>query len=154
MAALEALAEKDPRVMLVTCDVGFSYLEEFAKKFPKQYRNVGVCEQFATGYCAGLAADGAKPFFYSMIPFVTMRNYEYLRNDLCHANRNVVLVGIQGSTGYQFLGVSHNIGKDEDKKILRHLPNLKMWVPKTPRGIEMAVSYAYRSEGPSYIRLS
>src|SRR3990167_8450793 len=117
MEAIEALAAKDGRVILVTMDVGFSYLEPFAEKYPKQYLNAGVTEQATMGLCAGLAKTGWKPYLYSMIPFVCMRNYEQLRNDVCYNNANVKLIGVRGSGHYKFLGFSHNISEDEDIKI-------------------------------------
>ena len=95
MEAVEALAVKDERVILVTMDVGYSYLEQFAEKYPKQYLNAGVTEQAAMGLCAGLAKTGWKPYLYSMIPFVCMRNYEQLRNDVCYNNANVKLISIR-----------------------------------------------------------
>lgn len=154
MEVLEELASKDDRIILVTCDVGFSYLEEFAKKYPNQYLNAGVTEQSAMGLCAGLASVGWKPYFYSMCNFVTMRNYEQLRNDVCHNNANVKILGVRGSVHYKFLGFSHNLyPENEDELILKHLPNLHLEFPETPDDVRRAVSAAYCIEGPVYIRL-
>src|SRR3990167_427147 len=150
---LTELAERDPTVMLVVCDVGFSFIEDFAKKFPKQFINAGVTEQMATGMCAGLAYSGMKPYLYSMINFVTMRNYEQLRNDICYGNANVKVIGVQGSTHYKFLGFSHNIVNDEDIKIVSHLPNIYCFVPRTEKEVEMQINDSYTNLGPIYIRL-
>ena len=62
---LTALAENDPDVMFVTGDLGFGVFDDFAKRFPKQYLNVGVAEQNMTGVAAGLALEGKK---YLLIP--------------------------------------------------------------------------------------
>ena len=55
---LMALAERDPRVFLLTGDLGFSVLEPFRERFPKRFVNVGVAEQNMLGIAAGLAHSG------------------------------------------------------------------------------------------------
>ena len=150
---LTELAEKDPRIILIVGDVGFSYIEDFGKQFPNQFLNAGVTEQSFMGMAAGLALSGWKPYVYSMIPFVTMRNYEQLRNDVCYHNANVKVIGVKGSTHYKFLGFSHNISPDnEDIKILDHLPNLKIYTPELEEVREVILS-SYKLQNPCYIRL-
>ncbi len=56
--ALTEAAEKDPRVMLLVGDLGFGVVVDFAKKFPKQFLNVGVAEQNMAGVAAGLGPSG------------------------------------------------------------------------------------------------
>lgn len=153
LQTLTKLAESDPRVILIVGDVGFSFIEEFAARFPNQYINAGVTEQAFMGMAAGLAACGWKPYVYSMIPFVTFRNYEQLRNDVCYNNLNVKLIGVRGSVHYKFLGISHNIEDDEDKKVLKHLPNLGCLFPQNPEEVVAAMENAYNYNGPVYFRL-
>lgn len=153
LQTLTQLAESDPKIILIVGDVGFSFMEEFAAKFPNQFLNAGVTEQSFMGLAAGMAAMGWKPYVYSMIPFVTMRNYEQLRNDVCYNNLNVKLIGVRGSVHYKFLGFSHNIEEDEDKKILKHLPNLGCLFPETPEEVVTAIQNAYAHPSPVYIRL-
>ena len=150
---LTELARKDPRIILIVGDVGFSYIEDFAKEFPNQFINAGVTEQAFMGMAAGLALVGWKPYVYSMIPFVTMRNYEQLRNDVCYHNANVKVIGVQGSVHYKFLGFSHNISpEDEDIKILKHLPNIKLYTPKLEE-VKQVIQESYKLKNPCYIRL-
>lgn len=153
METLEDLASKDPKVILITMDVGFSYLEDFALKYPNQFINTGVTEQAAMGMAAGLALSGWKPYIYSMIPFVTMRNFEQLRNDVCYNNANVKIIGVRGSVHYKFLGFSHNIAMNEDLKILSPLPNIRIAVPETPEEVKDVMEKSYLDIGPVYIRL-
>lgn len=151
---LQELAAADPKIILVTCDVGFSYLETFANKFPNQYLNAGVTEQTATGLCAGLAYSGWKPYFYSMINFVLMRNYEQVRNDICFGNANVKLIGVRGSVHYKFLGFSHNLeGNEHEEDLLKNLPNIKRCYPDSPDQVRNEILKEYQREGPSYLRL-
>lgn len=147
------LAEKDKNIVLLTGDVGYSYFEKFREKFPRRFVNCGVMEQTMMGIVAGLALSGKKPYVYSMIPFVTMRCYEQLRNDVCYHNANVKVVGVGGSFYYNFYGFSHNIEKDEDLKILTHLPNLKCYTPETEEYLKKIMADTYRKPGPAYIRL-
>lgn len=150
---LMKFAEKDRDVILLNDDTGFSLFENFAKKFPKQYFNCGITEQTIMGIAAGLAQSGKKPYVYGIIPFAIMRCYEQLRTDVCYQNRNVKVIGVGGKKYYQFLGFTHNIENDEDIKILRHLPNIKIYTPKTLKEIKKVVEKSYRDNSPAYIRL-
>lgn len=151
--ALTELAEKDPKVILVLADIGFSYIEDFKKRFPNQYINVGVTEQTAMAMCAGLALSGWKPYWYSMINFSVMRPYEFLRTAVYH-NANVKILGIKGSEHYKMLGHSHNLfdGEHEDQ-ILGHLPNITTHYPQSPEETSEVIKQTYGKEGPAYIRL-
>ena len=150
---LTELARADDRVILIVGDVGFSYIEEFAVMFPKQFLNAGITEQSFMGVAAGLALTGWKPYVYSMVPFVTMRNYEALRNDVCYNNANVKVIGIRGQQHYGFYGFSHNIEGEEDVKILSHLPNLTLHLPETPKDVSRIVEETYHVPHPAYIRI-
>ncbi len=152
--ALTELAEKDSRVILIVPDVGFSYLEDFATKFPNQFINLGVTEQSATGIAAGLALSGWKPYLYSMINFVIMRNYEQLRNDIAYHNANVKILGVRGSVHYKFLGFSHNlVGEENEEDLLKNLPNLRRCYPETPEETVRYIERTYELNEPCYIRL-
>lgn len=152
MEAFEALAKEDPKLILLTCDVGFSYLEEFQRKFPKQYINLGVTEQSTMLIASGLALSGFKPWVYSMVNFVTFRPYEMVRNGICFHNANVKLVGVRGSVHYKFLGYSHNIYGDEDVKVLEGLPNMQVHIPELEEVADV-VNKMYNDPRPAYIRL-
>ena len=116
------LAEKDKDIMFLTDDLGFSFIEKFQKRFPKQFINCGVIEQLMTGIASGLALAGKKPYIYGTIPFVIMRNYEQVRNDICYANLNVKIIGISMSG---FIGHSHELqGKENEEDLLKNLPNI------------------------------
>ena len=154
MDELTKLAEKDKRVILIVSDVGFSYIEEFAQKFPAQFINAGVTEQAATGMAAGLALTGFKPYLYSMIPFICFRNFEQLRNDVCYNDANVKVIGVRGSTHYSFLGFSHNPNPENEAEIiLKHLPNIRIFNPKDDQQVIDVMTQSYQSENPTYIQI-
>ena len=150
---LMELAEKDDRVILLNDDTGFHLFEDFEKKFPKQYINAGICEQTITGIAAGLALSGKKPYIYGIIPFVTMRCYEQVRNDICYHNADVKIIGVGGWQYYKFLGFTHNVENDEDIKIMKILPNMKVYTPKTAEEIKKVILKTYKTTNPAYIRL-
>lgn len=148
---LSELARKDPTVILIVMDVGFSYVEDFAKEFPNQFLNLGVTEQSSTGIAAGMALSGMKPYLYSMVPFVLLRNAEQVRNDIVKHNANVKLIGVRGSKHYAFLGFSHNIEDEREKDLLRALEIDWVWSKKEE--VEGVLLKGYESKQPQYIRL-
>lgn len=149
---LMQLAEKDPTVCLVVMDVGFSYIEEFQKKFPKQFYNFGVTEQASMGIVAGMALAGLKPWIYSMVPFVLMRPFEQLRNDVMYHNANVKVVGVQGKESYKFLGFSHNVTEREEQGLIDSL-GIQAFYPQNPSHVANIVQDMYDHQGPEYLRL-
>lgn len=158
------LAKQDPRVIIIIGDVGFSYLEGYMQKFPNQFLNTGACEQTMMNVAAGMAREGWKPYVYTMINFIVFRPYEQVRNNIAYSNANVKLIGVEGSEAYKFLGYSHNIyetethqnfheDKMEDQKLLEHLPNMNVYVPKTEDEVKNILLEEYDRKGPAYIRI-
>ncbi len=141
---LSEKAKSDPKTILIVGDVGFNFIEDFAKKFPNQFLNCGIQEQTMIGIACGMADEGWKPYVYSMINFVLFRPFEQVRNDVFYGNRNVKLLGVKGSEAYKLLGFSHNIEENEDYNVLQDMPNY--------------VTYGHlgqfmESFGPGYFRL-
>ena len=150
---LTVLADKDPRVILIVGDVGFSFLEAFKERFPNQFLNAGIAEQAMMNVAVGLSHVGWKPYVYTMINFIIFRPYEQVRNDLCHQNANVKLFGIGGDVGYNFMGFGHNVEKGEEEQLLSHLPNLNRYYPTTDKETKDAMEKEYKRQGPSFMRL-
>lgn len=146
------LAEKDENIYLLTGDLGFSVLEGFVQKFPERFINCGVAEQNMTGVAAGLALSGKKPYIYSIIPFVTMRCFEQIRNDICYQNLDVKIIGIGSGLTYGSLGATHHA--IEDIAILRALPNMTVLSPADPVEARELTIKSYQTKNPTYIRIS
>jgi transketolase len=117
---LTELAANDPRIFLITGDLGFGVLTEFAERFPRQFVNAGVAEQNMTGLATGLALEGRIVFTYSIANFATLRCLEQIRNDAAYHDANVKIVAVGGGFSYGALGMSHHA--TEDLAILRSLP--------------------------------
>ena len=144
-------AEKDESVILITNDLGFSVLEPFEQKFAKRFLNVGVAEQNMIGVAAGLALSAKKVFVYSIVPFVTMRCFEQIRNDICSANLPVVLVGVGGGLSYGTAGLTHH--SLNDIAIMRSLPNMEVFCPGDPAETRAVMAYLAISQNPAYLRI-
>jgi transketolase len=148
---LYKLAKKDKRIVLITGDLGFSIFEKFMDELPGQFLNAGIAEQNMTGVAAGMAIEGKIPFIYSIVPFITMRNFEQIRNDVCYQNLNIKIVGVGAGFSYGIYGHTH-YGL-EDIGILRTLANMTILCPGDPIETDLAVSASMSINGPVYIRL-
>jgi transketolase len=148
---LTELAERDERIMLVTGDLGFGVLTEFARRMPRQFINAGVAEQNMTSLATGLALEGHIVFTYSIANFAFMRCLEQIRNDAAYHQANVKVVAIGGGFSYGQLGVSHHA--TEDLSILRAIPEMTVVCPGDSwEATEAAEAIAYQP-GTCYVRL-
>ena len=152
-AALESLAESDPRIVTVVNDsLGSSRLTGFKKKFPERTVNVGIAEQNMVGVGAGLANGGKIPFVSAASCFLTARALEQIKADIAYSNVNVKLVGQSAGIAYGELGPTHH--SIEDVAWLRLLPNLAIVVPSDPWETAEAVKAAAAHDGPVFLRIS
>ncbi|MFC6090021.1 transketolase family protein [Saccharothrix lopnurensis] len=149
---LTELAERDPRVVLLTGDLGFNMLEPFAERFPDRFYNVGVAEQNMVGLATGLAESGMIPFAYSIATFATMRPYEFIRNGPVLHQLPVRIVGVGGGFEYGNNGATH-YGL-EDVGILRMQRGLTVVVPTDAAHARTAFEQTYALPRPIYYRLS
>ena len=148
---LTALAERDPRIMLITGDLGFKVLDDYAARFPHQFLNAGVAEQNMTGVAAGMAMEGHIVFTYSIANFTFMRCLEQIRNDAAYHDCNLNVVSVGGGFSYGALGISHHA--TEDLSIMRSLPNTTVASPCDDwEAAEITEAVTY-TPGVSYLRL-
>ena len=149
--ALMREAEKDPRLTLVTGDLGFGVLKPFWETYPEQFVNAGIAEQAMTGLAAGLAMTGRTVLTYSIGNFPTLRCIEQIRNDCAYHNANVKVVCVGGGFVYGSLGMSHHA--TEDMAILRALPGVTVFTPGDPHEVEAIVPVMLNTPGTCYLRL-
>ena len=146
------LAEDNPRIFLISADLGFSVLEQFAERFPDRYLNVGVCEQAMAGVAAGLAQSGFTVFIYSIANFPTMRCLEQIRNDVCYHRSDVKVVAVGSGLAYGNQGYTHHAV--EDVAVMSALPHMEVFSPADPEEVEAATRALAASGGPGYLRIS
>jgi transketolase len=148
---LSELATSDPRIVLLTADLGFMALDPFFETHPGRFFNVGVAEQNMAGVATGLAEAGFIPFIYSIVSFVTLRPFEFIRNGPVAHNLPVRVVSVGGGLEYGSNGVSH-FGL-EDIGVMRTQPNLTLVTPCDAEQARAAIRATWDCPGPLYLRL-
>jgi len=151
ISELLACADRDPRIWLVTGDLGYSVLEPFAGRFPDRFVNAGVAEQNMVGVAAGLAQSGAKVFVYSIANFPTFRCLEQIRNDVCYPGVSVTIVSVGSGFSYGAHGFTHHA--IEDLAVMRSLPGIVVVSPGDPTEARLATRALADRGGPAYLRL-
>jgi transketolase len=151
ISELLACADQDPRIWLVTGDLGYSVLEPFAARFPDRFVNAGVAEQNMVGVAAGLARSGAKVFVYSIANFPTFRCLEQIRNDVCYPGVSVTIVSVGSGFSYGAHGSTHHA--IEDLAVMRSLPGIVVVSPGDPTEARLATRDLADRGGPAYLRL-
>ena len=146
-----SLAEKDPRIMLITGDLGFAVLDEYRRRFPKQFINAGVAEQNMTLVATGMALEGHIVFTYSIGNFPTLRCLEMIRNDAAYHGANVKVISIGGGFSYGQLGISHHA--TEDLAIMRALPDVTCVSPTSLGEVTEATKVITSTPGTCFLRL-
>src|ERR1039457_3398313 len=147
---LTDLAGTDPRIVLLTADLGYLAVEDFATRFPDRFCNVGVAEQNMIGVATGMAEAGFIPFVYSIGTFAVLRPYEFIRNGPVAQRLPVRIVGIGAGMEYGHEGISHHT--IEDIAITRVHPGLMVVAPADPpqRSEERRVGKECRSRWSPY----
>jgi transketolase len=150
-AAVTALAESDPRVVLLSADIGNRLFDAFKARFPDRFYNCGVAEANMTGMAAGMALCGLRPFTYTITPFATVRALEQIRVDVCYHRAPVTIVGTGSGLSYASLGATHH--SCEDVALLRALPNMTVVCPADAAEVRQAAAAVLTQDGPVYLRL-
>ena len=143
--------ENDPRVVLVTGDLGFGVLRPVKERFPDRLINAGIAEQSMVGLAAGLAMTGRKVAVYSIGNFPTLRPLEQIRNDCAYHGADVKIVCVGGGFVYGSLGMSHHA--TEDMAVMRALPGVRCYAPGDPIETEAVTREIIHTPGTCYLRL-
>jgi transketolase len=150
--AVDGVLAEDARAAFVTGDLGFNALEGMVAKYGRRFINAGVAEQSMMGIAAGLALTGLRPWVYSIVPFVTYRCLEQIRNDVCLHDLPVRIAGNGGGYTYGIMGSTHH--GLEDLAVLKVLPNMQLFFPCANDHVAAAVRMMGALTGPSYLRLA
>lgn len=148
---LITIAGVQKNVMLLTGDLGYKVFDQFRKNYADRFINVGVAESFLIGAATGLALEGKIPVCYSIAPFLTMRPFEFIRNDICFHHANVKLVAVGGGYSYGPNGASHHALNDV--ALMSSLPEMTVLTPADTHEARWAIEAAIKIKGPVYIRL-
>lgn len=125
-----------------------SGMTRFAEQFPQRYFDVGIAEQHALTFAAGLACEGYKPVVAIYSTFL-QRAYDQLIHDIAIQNLPVMLAidrgGLVGADGATHAG-------SFDLSFLRCIPNLTVMAPADERECRQMLTTAYRMASPSAVR--
>ncbi len=148
---LTALAAGDPRLVLLSGDIGNKLFDPFKAAHPDRFLNCGVAEANMVGVAAGLALSGFRPITYTIASFATLRCFEQIRVDVCYHQLPVIIVGVGAGLSYAANGATHHAC--EDLACLRALPNMTVVAPGDPWEVRAALRAAIDLGGPVYLRL-
>ncbi|HUV04634.1 MAG TPA: 1-deoxy-D-xylulose-5-phosphate synthase [Armatimonadota bacterium] len=146
---LVELAEKDERIVAITAAMpDGTGLCKFAERFPTRFFDVGIAEQHAVTFAAGLAAAGLRPVVAAYSTFL-QRAYDQIVHDVCLQKLPVVfaidragLVGEDGPTHHGAFDLSY----------LRHIPNMVIAAPADGVELREILRLAFQHQGPFAIR--
>jgi 1-deoxy-D-xylulose-5-phosphate synthase len=143
------LAKENKRLIAVTAAMqSGTGLEEFARQFPDRFYDIGIAEQHAVTFAAGLALEGMKPVVAIYSTFL-QRAYDQVLQDVCLQNLPVAFAldrgGIVGEDGPTHHGLF-------DFSYLRHIPNLIIMVPKDENEFQHMIKTAMEYPFPVAFR--
>ncbi len=143
------LAKENKRIVAITAAMqSGTGLEEFARRFPGRFYDIGIAEQHAVTFAAGLALEGMKPVVAIYSTFL-QRAYDQVLQDVCLQNLPVVFAldrgGIVGEDGPTHHGLF-------DFSYLRHIPNLIVMVPKDENEFQHMIKTATECRAPIAFR--
>ena len=150
-AEITALAQQDPRIVLLSADIGNRLFDDFKEKCPGRFYNCGVAEANMIGVAAGMAMSGLRPVCYTITNFITYRCLEQIRIDICYHRQPVVIVGTGAGLSYASLGYTHQ--SCEEMGMLRLLPGLAVVAPADSMEVRAGLRAALREPGPVYMRI-
>ena len=145
------LGISDPRVVLLSGDIGNKLFDKFKVGSEGRFLNCGIAEANMMGVAAGMALSGLRPIIYTITPFTTTRCYEQIRVDACYHNVPVMIVGTGSGLSYAELGPTHH--SCEDLAIMRVLPNMTVLAPADEVELRQCMRAALKHDGPVYIRI-
>lgn len=143
------LARRDKRIIAISAAMpeGTGLLD-FAKEFPDRFYDVGIAEQHAVTFAAGLASAGLRPFVAIYSTFL-QRAYDQIVHDVCLQNLPVVFcidrAGIVGEDGPTHHGLF-------DLSYLRHIPSMTIMAPKDENELRHMIYTALSMGSPVAIR--
>lgn len=143
------LADRDHRIVAITAAMSSGTgLDEFARLYPERFYDVGIAEQHALAFAAGLALDGRLPVVAIYSTFLE-RAYDQIIQDICLQNLPVVLAldrsGLVGEDGPTHHGAF-------DLSYLRHIPKMTVMAPSNEDEFRHMLYTATRLGSPAAVR--
>ena len=143
------ISKDDPEVIAVTAAMGMGTgLDTFGEQFPNRYFDVGIAEEHALTFSAGLAASGKKPYVAIYSTFL-QRGYDNILHDIALQNLPVRIMIDRASLAVGDGATHHGIF---DVAFLSHIPNLAVVSPATYGTLCASIRDSVDTQGPVAIR--
>ncbi len=145
------IGTREERIVAITAAMGSGTgIKKFQRRFPSRTFDVGIAEQHAVTFAAGLARGGYIPVVAIYSSFL-QRAYDQMLHDVCLQNLHVIFAidrsGIVGEDGETHQGIY-------DTAYLRSMPGMTVIAPKGQKELEAALEYAVKLDGPVAIKYS
>ena len=144
--------EADENVLFLAADIGGGLYKKLAGKFPGRAVNVGIAEQNMIGMAAGLTDMGFRAICYSKACFVSLKVADQIKNALCYARKNVLLIA--ADAGYDEANAGHPHISMEDLGIVQSFPELDIYMPSTVHSLHSMFERLKDSNKPAYLRMN
>ncbi|MBQ2717799.1 MAG: 1-deoxy-D-xylulose-5-phosphate synthase [Clostridia bacterium] len=146
---VQKLAEKYEKINVICAGMTLGTgMQDFSVNFKDRYHDVGISEEFAVTFAAGMAISGLRPIVCMYSTFL-QRSYDQIMVDVCLQNLPVIFLidraGLVGSDGSTHQGVF-------DLSYLRHMPNMTVLTPKDTIELNEMLEFAYSLNSPVAIR--
>lgn len=148
-SSLINIAKKNDKVVAITAAMPYGTgLGAFKKHFPDRFFDVGIAEEHAVTFAAGMAVEGLRPVVAIYSTFL-QRAYDQIIHDVCINKLPVVFAidraGLNGRDGKTHQGTF-------DLSFLSHIPNMVVLAPKNKWELDMMMHFALSYDGPVAIR--
>ena len=146
---LVKIAKKDKKVVAITAAMrDGTGLKKFSEKYPDRFFDVGIAEQHALTFAAGLSKAGMKPFI-SLYSSFYQRGYDQIIHDICLQDLHVVMcvdrAGVVGNDGPTHQGML-------DLAFFKIVPNIVIMAPRNYAELELMMDFACETKKPIVIR--
>jgi len=121
--------KSNPKIMVITADIGYGILDKLRESFPDRVINVGSSEMLMVGIAVGLSYEGYIPICYTISSFLLYRPFEMIRNYVNYENLNIKLVGSGRDKDYIHDGITHWM-EDDVKVVSNCFDNIQIYKPE------------------------
>lgn len=146
------IGTRNSKVVVLVGDISHGILQPFAKKNPKRYFNIGICEPGMVNVAAGLSKMGLIPIVHTITPFLIERSFEQIKLDFGYQRLPVNLVSVGGTFDYSKLGCSHH--SYSDFTLISQFENSQFIYPGSATEFDVIFNQVYKKKKINYFRVS
>ena len=150
--ALVAVGQANPNVVVLDCQTAMpTAAVSFARAFPERFIDLGIAEQNAVSFAAGLARMGFVPIVPLFACFSARRALDQVTIQVAYADMNVKVCGLYAGLTSPNTGATHQM--ISDLAVMRSIPNLTVVEPADAPEMQQALAAVVAHRGPVYFRM-